>query len=246
MTIEIANRLCAYRKKNGFSQEELAEKIGVSRQAVSKWERAEASPDTDNLILLSQVYGVTLDALLNQDPDSFAEPKDDVNISIKNGIHVQSKDGDNVHVDFSGVHVDSKHGDSVHIGLNGVNVEKNGHILYDGSKCDKPLWKRILSAVCWPVICCILYLTFGFLDLFGGWGYTWLIFLTIPIFSSVADAITKRDVSEFCYPVFITLVYLIIGLYMGMWHPIWILFLTIPVFYSVCSAFKKQKKNYDA
>jgi len=64
MNLEIANRLVKLRKENGFSQEELAEKIGISRQAVSKWERAEASPDTDNLIRLARLYGVSLDALL--------------------------------------------------------------------------------------------------------------------------------------------------------------------------------------
>ena len=46
-------------------RKELAEKLGVSRQAVSKWERSEASPDTDNLIELAHIYGVTLDELLN-------------------------------------------------------------------------------------------------------------------------------------------------------------------------------------
>lgn len=55
MNIEIANRLVRLRKENHLSQEELAARIGVSRQAVSKWERAEASPDTDNLILLAPV-----------------------------------------------------------------------------------------------------------------------------------------------------------------------------------------------
>ena len=65
MNIDIANRLYELRKKSSFSQEELAEKIGVSRQAVSKWERAEASPDTDNLILLSKLYGVSMDELLS-------------------------------------------------------------------------------------------------------------------------------------------------------------------------------------
>lgn len=64
MNIETANRLLQYRKKHNLSQEELANKIGVSRQAVSKWERAEASPDTDNLILLAEIYGVSLDELL--------------------------------------------------------------------------------------------------------------------------------------------------------------------------------------
>ena len=64
MTIETANRLYELRKKQGLSQEELAEKLGVSRQAVSKWERSEASPDTDNLIALAKIYDLTLDELI--------------------------------------------------------------------------------------------------------------------------------------------------------------------------------------
>ena len=71
MNIEIANRLVALRKANGLSQEALAEKLGISRQAISKWERAEASPDTDNLMALAQLYGMTLDALLNTENDAY-------------------------------------------------------------------------------------------------------------------------------------------------------------------------------
>ena len=243
MTIEIANRLCAYRKKMGLSQEELAEKLGVSRQAVSKWERAEASPDTDNLILLSQIYGVTLDELLNKNPDD-REPVEEDTVTFDKGVHVESADGDKVHIDFSGVHVLSSDGEKVHVGWKGIQVE-NGHIT-DGDDdddfeftSDRPLWQRIMSAVSWPIICGILYLLCGFFDLFGGWGAAWVIFLTIPVFSSVVEAIYKRDASKFCYPVFITLVYLIPGLYLGLWHPTWVLFLTIPIFYSICKAFKK-------
>lgn len=69
MNIEIANRLVNLRKGNNLSQEALAEKLGISRQAVSKWERAEASPDTDNLILLSRLYGISLDELLKTDEE---------------------------------------------------------------------------------------------------------------------------------------------------------------------------------
>ncbi len=65
MNIEIANRLQQMRKKNNLSQEELASKIGVTRQAVSKWERAESSPDMENLILLAKLYGVSIDELIN-------------------------------------------------------------------------------------------------------------------------------------------------------------------------------------
>lgn len=64
MNVEIAQRLAARRKQAGLSQEALAEQLGVSRQAVSKWERSESSPDTDNLIALAQLYGVSLDELL--------------------------------------------------------------------------------------------------------------------------------------------------------------------------------------
>lgn len=67
MNIKVANRLVELRKKSGLSQEQLADKLGLSRQAVSKWERAEASPDTDNLICLAKIYNVSLDELLSTD-----------------------------------------------------------------------------------------------------------------------------------------------------------------------------------
>ena len=76
MNIEIANRLLEYRKKSGLSQEELAEKLNISRQSVSKWERAESSPDTDNLIELAKIYNVTLDDLLNVDKPMSEEIKE--------------------------------------------------------------------------------------------------------------------------------------------------------------------------
>ena len=68
MDIRTADRLVALRRARGWSQEELAVRLGVSRQAVSKWERAETSPDTDNLIALARLYGVSLDQLLLEVP----------------------------------------------------------------------------------------------------------------------------------------------------------------------------------
>lgn len=65
MNVETAQRLAELRRSKGFSQEGLARKLGLSRQAVSKWERAESSPDTENLISLAKLYGVSLDELLN-------------------------------------------------------------------------------------------------------------------------------------------------------------------------------------
>lgn len=84
MNIKLADRLVELRKEHKLSQEALAEKLGLSRQSISKWERAEASPDTDNLIALAEVYGVTLDELLgnnepkaeNTEPQPTPQPKE--------------------------------------------------------------------------------------------------------------------------------------------------------------------------
>jgi transcriptional regulator with XRE-family HTH domain len=65
MNYEVAERLAELRRAKGLSQEELAHELGLSRQAVSKWERAESSPDTDNLIALAKLYGMTLDELVH-------------------------------------------------------------------------------------------------------------------------------------------------------------------------------------
>lgn len=67
MNIKLADRLVELRKENKLSQEALAEKLGLSRQSISKWERAEASPDTDNLIALADLYKMSLDELLGNE-----------------------------------------------------------------------------------------------------------------------------------------------------------------------------------
>lgn len=62
--MSIADRILTLRKSKGMSQEQLAEAIGVSRQAVSKWESEQASPDPEKIIAMSEIFGVTTDYLL--------------------------------------------------------------------------------------------------------------------------------------------------------------------------------------
>lgn len=62
--MNVADRIQNLRKINGMSQEELADKIGVSRQAVSKWESEQSLPDIEKVILLSAYFDVTTDYLL--------------------------------------------------------------------------------------------------------------------------------------------------------------------------------------
>jgi transcriptional regulator with XRE-family HTH domain len=62
------SKLQSLRKEKGFSQEAMAEKIGVTRQAVAKWELGQTTPDIDNLIALSNLFGVSIDRLVKSDP----------------------------------------------------------------------------------------------------------------------------------------------------------------------------------
>lgn len=76
----LADKIIRLRKKNGWSQEELAEKMNVSRQAVSKWEGAQTIPDLEKILKLGELFGVTTDYLLkdeieNEDyTDGVSEP----------------------------------------------------------------------------------------------------------------------------------------------------------------------------
>ena len=129
MNIETANRLYEYRKNMGLSQEELASKIGVSRQAVSKWERAEASPDTDNLIELSKVYGVTLDEMLRGTSGSDhaqEEAAADEQPAEEPAQENTAENKEKVQVGFHGIHVHDKYGTKVDIDRHGIFVEENG------------------------------------------------------------------------------------------------------------------------
>jgi len=62
----LSEKLYELRKKRGLSQEQLAEQLGVSRQAISKWESGKAVPESDTLISISKYYDVTLDYLMKE------------------------------------------------------------------------------------------------------------------------------------------------------------------------------------
>lgn len=63
------DNLIQLRKLNNMTQEDVAEKVGVSRQAVAKWESGETAPDLERARLLAEVFGVSLDDLTNYEPE---------------------------------------------------------------------------------------------------------------------------------------------------------------------------------
>ena len=71
----LADKIIENRKKNGWSQEELADKLGVSRQSVSKWEGAQAVPDMKKIVMMSELFGVSTDYLLRDEIEN-ADPSE--------------------------------------------------------------------------------------------------------------------------------------------------------------------------
>lgn len=103
MNETIGSRICKYRKAKGMTQEDLAEKLGVSSQAVSKWENDASCPDISLLPELAKTLGVTVDTLLTgkQDevqllPESQRKPLDQLTLRVR----VLSADGDKVRVNL--------------------------------------------------------------------------------------------------------------------------------------------------
>lgn len=246
MNIEIANRLVQLRKNSGFSQEALAEKLGISRQAVSKWERAEASPDTDNLIMLAKLYKVSLDDLLMTDAEEAEKGTDGVAERQKYNEMEDRKDCDKrdeyVHGGFEGVHVIDKDGSEVHVGWDGIHVDerkqgdevcgdKNG-VYVNGEKYHKE-WFKHFHHFPFAIIICVAYIIIG--ALFNVWHPGWLLFLLIPLWHSFWEAVRKENAHVFAYPVLAVVLYLCMGFFLHLWHPGWVVFLTIPVYYSLVS-----------
>lgn len=85
--MSLAEKLVTLRKQKGLTQMELAEKLNVSRQAVSRWEVGAAVPSTDNLKVLGELYNVQLDYLLK---DDIAEPNESISGQKDNLINQEN------------------------------------------------------------------------------------------------------------------------------------------------------------
>lgn len=92
----LGNKLSKLRRENNITQEQLAEKQGVSRQAVSKWESDTTYPETDKIIALSKLYGCTTDYLLRDDMEEMPKEKSEgkkieINLGSFSNMHFERK-----------------------------------------------------------------------------------------------------------------------------------------------------------
>ena len=194
MNLEIANRLTALRKQNGYSQEELADKLNVSRQAVSKWERGESSPDTDNLIALAKLYNVSLDELLglsnnkeNNIVDLEDEDEEDNEDDNKKG-KMSVYDIINSFIPLFIV--------VLYLFLGAVfSLWHPGWILFICMPLLITLVEAIktkrVAAFGFPLLVVVIYLIVGFE--FSLWHPGWIMFLLIPVYYLIAEKIDKKN-----------------------------------------------------
>ena len=236
----LPNNLYELRRSANLSQEEFAEKLGVSRQAVSKWERGEAYPDTENLITISNMFGVTIDDLLKSDnivADTNGEnteeygdcEADDSSFSVKVGdkVDLNLRGSITVDDDDTKVKIDLDNGDILVDDDDGqvkVNFGSSGIVVNTDDGVKVKLGK-------------------------GG--------IVIHDNDDNDDDDDEDDEDDeedkarkasklsvlysVPYPIVTSVAFLAIGLFAEGWYWAWTLFMTIPLYYSLLDSIRKRR-----
>lgn len=199
-SVKLGATLYELRKEAGMSQEELADKLGVSRQAVSKWECGDSMPDTDNLITISKLYGVSLDELVGNTPAPAPVEEEE--------MIIVEKDEDDENDEEYEPKKDKRKivrvlyslpypifatiifflwgflGSGFHVAW---TIFVTIPIYYSVITC---ISAKKLTPFNYPVFITFIYLLIGMQ--WGLWHPWWILFITIPLFYPIASAIDKK------------------------------------------------------
>ncbi len=216
------NNLIKLRKEKGLSQEELADKLAVSRQAISKWERGESLPDTDNLIRLAKLYGVSIDEIvgIKDSGEDAATVEKSAAASPAYASEEKSESGESANEKEP------------------TRTDENGQKTYNKRNI-------VIDSVCgaYGILTTVAVLLWGFM--FNGWIISWTLYVTIPVFISIFECVRKRKLTPFNFPCLVTFVYLFLGMSKGLWHPLWIMFVSVPLFYVIANAVDGNSEKSD-
>lgn len=210
MDIQTADRLVQFRREAGFSQEELATRLGVSRQAVSKWERAESSPDTDNLLALARLYSVSLDELVGHTP------------APRQSLEPCREEPEPEPAPFPAP---------------SAGMEEAAPFLVEEERVEKLIkWVKFP----YPVLVTFFYLLTGFLfHLWHPLWVLFLtipIYYIVAVSLDKEEPFSKTFGK--LLPVLVTFLFFLLGAFFGLWHPAWMLFLVIPLYYGIAACVK--------
>lgn len=197
----LGNKLYELRKQAGLSQEAFAEKLGVSRQAVSKWECGASLPDTDNLITIANLYNISLDELIGRPAP--AKPDEAQDEDDKEDAEAEAYYSDD------GTPADTKRKTLRILHALPYPIFVTVVFLLWGFLLDGwgiawtvfitiPVYYSVLDCVrtkrfssfAYPVFITFVYCILGMQwDL---WHPCWILYITIPIYYAAASAIDKR------------------------------------------------------
>lgn len=238
-------RLARLRIEHGLSQEQLSAELGVSRQAISKWERGESTPDTNNLIALAEVYGMTLDELVygasevqeaaeaEVEPEAAPEAEPEPEAAPEEAPATEPEPEPEPET-IPQVEVDGAWGpDTATADASSYSYD---YVSFDDAAYDdapdyaeEPHSNRVSQGALYAAACVFAYMVLGVC--FGMWHPGWLVFLVLPFYYAVVRPVEQgRPLSIAAYPMLIVFLYLVLGAFFGLWHPGWILFLTIPFY----------------
>ena len=204
----IGEKLKELRLKNKMSQEELANKLGVTRQAVSKWEQNLALPDTNNLISIAKIFNVKVDELVNYNTEL---SNDNTNVDdIKNNDNSSNNNETNLDKNENKEIEDVKNTEIykilssvtflicliifILVGMYAPNGWNYSWIIWLLFPTFLSLFESIkrkkASIFLFPVLITAIYLFIGMF--FKAWHPYWLLFLITPIYYLIAEAIDKN------------------------------------------------------
>ena len=229
---EIANRLAEIRREQGLSQEELAERLGLSRQAISKWERGESQPDMGNLIALADVYGMTIDEMVCRGTSS------------GDGAEATAPTGDG---DEPIEQPKSPEGADAPDGPSGSNVPDSAQVSVGASGFEADAAADAGTSAYPPPTGTPIDPYAGF-DPYGDpdpYGSPQSYAAASAPMPQQPPRRRRNPMLLFPYPVLVAGIYLILGFVFGLWHPGWIIFFTIPFYYWAASVVGHDS-NYEA
>ena len=204
----LGEKIKELRIKNNLSQEELANKLGVTRQAVSKWEQNLALPDTNNLILISKIFNVKIDELINYNNNLSDK---NINVDINNNDKIDNKvskldantikENENIkntpiYNMLSSLTVLICLITFILVGMYATNGWNYSWIVWlllpTFLSLFESIKRRKASLFLFPVLITAIYLFIGMY--FKAWHPYWLLFLSIPIYYLIAEAIDKNTI----------------------------------------------------
>lgn len=247
MNVEIAQRLAELRREKGYSQEELAENLGLSRQAVSKWERAESAPDTGNLVALAKLYGVTLDELLRIDEDIEDDIRfeaQDKTASTEAKVQAAAEQASAAAAQASVAAAKAQAASATataQIPLVNHAAEK-----LQGATKPSPATASTQQFYSAPPEPAMPHQTGNNTNWNQKSQHAQAQAPTSPINLDGVNAEKKKGPwLTFPYPAVCAIIYLLAGFSMGAWHPGWLIFLTIPLYYWVAHIIESDP-NYQS